>query len=114
MAQRAPVHSPGKIGRVKTYTPVPPEHKSTFAKGYNGPKWERLRRETFLRDGYRCQSCERLCVEKSRDWRERPHCDHVIPKPQGSDTLDNLQTLCGSCHSSKTDRIDRPGKAARP
>lgn len=47
----------------------------------------------FKRDGYRCVACgsdEDLTV------------DHIFPWSKGgSDELDNLQTLCGTCNSSK-------------
>ena len=37
--------------------------------------------------------------------------DHIVPRTQGGSdySLDNLQTLCTSCHNSKSsgERIDR-------
>jgi len=75
---------------------------NAYQRGYGGNHWQRRRRETFLRDNYVCQECGELCIEGDRDWRRRPHCDHIKPKPEGKDDIDNLQTLCGSCHSIKT------------
>lgn len=50
-------------------------------------------RAVWDRDGWRCLTCgshENLTV------------DHTVPFSKGgSDDIDNLQTLCGSCNSSK-------------
>lgn len=44
----------------------------------------------FTRDGFKCRRC---------GWRGNLHPHHVIHKSQrGSDTLDNLITLCSDCH----------------
>lgn len=38
------------------------------------------------------------------------HVDHVVPKSAGgSDLMDNLRTLCRSCHSRKTVREEQGG-----
>lgn len=51
----------------------------------------------FRRDGYRCVNC---------DTDDNLTVDHITPWSKGgSDDLDNLQTLCGSCNSSKGDRV---------
>lgn len=59
---------------------------------------ERLRPFVYERDGYRCRRCgaeEPLSV------------DHIIPRSKGGPTtLENLQTLCCPCNSSKGDRIE--------
>jgi 5-methylcytosine-specific restriction protein A len=50
----------------------------------------------LLRDGYQCRVCLRVVSGKAA------HVDHIIPKSKGgSDLVDNLQTLCVSCHSKK-------------
>ena len=52
-----------------------------------------LRTQVFERDQYRCINCdshEKLCA------------DHIYPESKGgATTLENLQTLCQSCNSSK-------------
>ena len=60
-----------------------------------GRVWAALRRRVFRRDGYRCRACGRP---------GRLECDHVVPLRQGGPLLhvDNLQTLCRSCHIEKT------------
>lgn len=105
MPQKAPIWHVPQIGSPKSYLSPAPVRPSPSRRGYGGSRWERLRRAAFLRDDYVCCRCGRVCVERSRDHGERPHCDHVMPKDQGGkDELDNLQTLCGSCHSGKTDK----------
>ena len=60
-----------------------------------GPRWERLRRMVFKRDGYRCVLCRGA---------GRLECDHVVPLHRGGPPFDinNLQTCCRSCHLEKT------------
>ena len=103
MAQRAAIVRFGLIPAMQ-WPGLPPSRPTAVERGYGGKKWERLRQETFCRDDYRCRRCGRLCVEKAAGGKpdEWPHADHIVPKPEGKDVLENLQTLCGSCHSSKT------------
>lgn len=68
-------------------------------------QWEARRRrlapQVFARDGHRCCSCGRRPDDDDVDLT----VDHVIPlASDGSDDLDNLQTLCRSCNSRKRDR----------
>lgn len=52
-----------------------------------------VRRAVYLRDGYRCLRCR---------IPERLSLDHIIPWSKGGpDTVENLQTLCRPCNSSK-------------
>lgn len=56
-----------------------------------------LRRQVYERDGYQCQHCG--CGENLQ-------IDHVHPVSRGGATsVDNLQTLCGTCNQRKRDRI---------
>ena len=61
----------------------------------NKRRWQAVRRAVFKRDGYRCRACGRP---------GRLECDHVIPLDRGGAPydMDNLQTLCRSCHFAKT------------
>jgi HNH endonuclease len=58
------------------------------------------REAVFVRDGWKCRNC-------TSRWRLT--IDHIIPISQGgSDRMNNLQTLCGPCNSSKgTKRVFR-------
>ena len=54
--------------------------------------WERLRGETFDRDGYRCRECGKAGVLE---------CHHVIPLETWPDqpwVISGLLTLCRGCH----------------
>lgn len=85
------------------------ERPNSYRRGYGGKRWEYIRKRVFLRDNYICQICGELCIEGSSDPKLRPHCDHIIPKPVGKDTIDNCQTTCGSCHSKKTAKERKSG-----
>ena len=58
-------------------------------------RWAAVRRQVFKRDGYRCRKCGRA---------GRLEADHVVPLNRGGAPLDvdNVQTLCRSCHFQKT------------
>jgi hypothetical protein len=56
-----------------------------------------IRKRVYERDGWRCVRC---------DSPDNLTLDHIIPWSQnGPDKADNLQTLCGSCNSSKGARV---------
>lgn len=76
---------------------------SAYARGYGGKGWLRVRKLVLVRDRYRCRACRALLGLRRRD----AHVDHIVPIAQGgSSSMDNLQTLCAACHSSKTTRED--------
>lgn len=65
---------------------------SSTAQGY-GARWRKLRLLVLGRDPL-CRTCQRA---SSTD------VDHITPKRlDGTDTLENLQGLCGPCHARKT------------
>ena len=52
-----------------------------------------LTKQVFERDAYRCVTCAGH-IDLT--------CDHVIPESKGGETsLENLQTMCRPCNSSK-------------
>lgn len=83
----------GKMGIVRLY----------------GPDLEALRRECFERDGYQCQYELRRedlpeygMVRIFRCWQkvtwETGEMAHIRTKRNNGDTLDNVRTLCPTCH----------------
>lgn len=59
------------------------------------PQW--LRTQVFERDAYRCVQCGS---------HKALHADHIYPFSKGGEcTLDNLQTLCGSCNIRKGAKV---------
>jgi len=79
--------------------------------GYYGPNWPNQRRETITRDQARCQDCgltepesvekygAELTVHHKTDLREfvdAGNLDH-----ESANQLDNLVTLCVSCHGQR-------------
>jgi 5-methylcytosine-specific restriction enzyme A len=57
-----------------------------------------VREYVFQRDNHQCQSCGQT---------KKLSIDHIIPLANGgSNDISNLQTLCGSCNSSKKHHFD--------
>ena len=58
-------------------------------------RWQHTRRRVLDRDGWRCRKC-------GRPGRLEVH--HVVPLHQGGDgyALDNLESICPSCHIAIT------------
>lgn len=66
-------------------------------RGY-GYKWEKIRAKVLKRDRYLCCQCLVKQVYKAAK-----DVDHIVARCDGgSDTLDNLQSLCQPCHRKKT------------
>lgn len=56
--------------------------------------WDSLRRSVYARDRHRCTLCGRKGGR-----RLALHAHHIVPLSRGgTNTLDNLATLCGDCH----------------
>lgn len=67
-------------------------------KGRGGRKWRQLRGRVLRRDRY-------LCQEHLRKGEDIPanEVDHKIPLSRGgTDSLENLESLCKRCHDRKT------------
>ena len=64
-------------------------------------RWAEVRRTVFERDGWRCRTCGRA---------GKLECDHIVPLRRGGDpwAVENLQTLCRSCHVGKSRGDWRP------
>lgn len=66
-------------------------------RGY-GKDWQEIRKQALKRDSHLCQSCK-----SKGKFTKATHVDHIKPKSQGgSNAMSNLQSLCVSCHSEKT------------
>ncbi len=62
----------------------------------------KLRLEVYERDGFKCVTCG---VQKNLT------LDHIKPEILGgASTIENLQTMCKSCNSSKGTEYDEPDK----
>lgn len=69
-------------------------HTKTAPSAYRKAKLgQRLRKQVFERDAYRCRLCgSHLDL----------HVDHIFPESKGGRTeLSNLQTLCAPCNTKK-------------
>ena len=77
----------------KRYHPPSTPRLSAARRGY-GRRWRRLRL-IVLRANPICAKCDEPATD----------IDHITPRVRGgTDSFDNLQALCHSCHSIKTRR----------
>jgi 5-methylcytosine-specific restriction endonuclease McrA len=71
---------------------------------------DEARRVVFRRDHAVCAACGVDCLGEGLPWA----ADHIVPLADGGPhELENLQTLCGSCHRDKTSREARERAARR-
>lgn len=59
-------------------------------------RWGMIRKQVYKRDNYTCQ----ICGIQYKDKNGNPlHAHHIVPyRINRDDSLDNLITLCASCH----------------
>ncbi len=89
-----------KGGRCEDHQPEPwctSKAKSASDRGY-GYQWKKIRSKALIRDAHLCQHCfKKGIITVATD------VDHIIPKAKGgTNALENLQSLCNSCHKIKT------------
>jgi hypothetical protein len=78
---------------------------------YYGPNWPEQRKKTLERDNESCQECDMTRDEHYQNYNEDLHIHHKVPRRQIIDeenptieqfelanSLDNLVTVCKSCH----------------
>lgn len=83
----------------KTYNKTRYE-KNSLTANYHTTTWKKLREAVLARDNHLCQECLRQgYIEEAK------HVDHIEPAVKRPDLfwqMDNLQSLCASCHTKKT------------
>jgi 5-methylcytosine-specific restriction endonuclease McrA len=86
---------------VSNFRPCPKPKKSKRIPSVirvKGKAMEKLRRECFERDGYRCVVCGAWVIWE-RDLPRSGHMAHVIGRGRGGpDVIDNVLTKCAECH----------------
>ena len=61
-----------------------------------GSSWDRIRKAVLARDNYTCRSCRR---------KDNLTVDHIVQLSKGgTNSMENLQTLCRYCHEKKDNR----------
>ena len=93
------------MAKIKTLTPrvktlTTSKTASRVVERDRGRSWRRKRERVLRRDGY-------LCVHCNNNGRVTgaTEVDHIVTLDQGgSDSMDNLQSLCKECHAVKTAR----------
>ena len=61
-----------------------------------GSSWDRIRKAVLVRDNYTCRSCRR---------KDNLTVDHIVQLSKGgTNSMENLQTLCRYCHEKKDNR----------
>ncbi|MDZ5712251.1 HNH endonuclease [Jeotgalibacillus haloalkalitolerans] len=85
-------------------------------KFYKSKEWQALRQKALKRDKHECQRCKRLGrvttanTDQPRDHKRKGslhvhHLKEVKTHPHLALTLDNLETLCRTCHNVVHDRL---------
>ncbi|HPH95927.1 MAG TPA: DEAD/DEAH box helicase [Anaerolineaceae bacterium] len=63
-----------------------------------GPDWNRIRNQVRARDGYRCQACGAVEMQKSAHHVHHKQPFRSFTSREEANRLDNLITLCPNCH----------------
>lgn len=84
---------------------------SRHERGY-GSDWDKRRKRILERDCGLCQEClrhGRVTAVGGKPYSA--YVDHIVPKAEGgTDEYGNLETLCRSCHTAKTDKEKNRGR----
>jgi len=76
------------------------------AKYWRGKKWKKIRLAVYKRDNYICQKCGVKCSGKPG--KKLIQCHHIKPWKMSKDnSMENLITLCLSCHIKEDFRFDK-------
>ncbi len=90
---RCPAHA--KHGRKHADQALDRRRGSAHSRGYDRA-WQRIRGLKLKRNPI----CEH-CKAKGRTTAAKD-VDHIVPLPEGTNKMDNLQALCRRCHNVKT------------
>lgn len=64
-----------------------------------GESWNSIRKKVLQRDDYKCQFCGITETLQREQQKRGLHVHHKIPSSEGgSDNMENLITVCPSCH----------------
>lgn len=79
--------------------------ESASQRGY-GHRWRKIRDRIMARDRSLCQTCLRLGI-----FTRATEVDHIACKALGgSDSDDNLEAICRTCHKRKTQQEAKYGQ----
>jgi 5-methylcytosine-specific restriction endonuclease McrA len=85
-----------------------------YRKLYNTPHWRRLREVALLRDSFTCQRCK-CFLKRGRTEAQSAVVHHLTPHKGNADLffdIDNLQSVCWSCHSGVIQSEEARGYSA--
>lgn len=73
-----------------------------MARRLYGPEWNKRRRQAWERDEHKCTNCgDPVGIKKC-------HIDHIIELSRGgTNMLENLRTLCPTCHCLRKEMSHR-------
>lgn len=79
---------------------------------YKSRKWRETRQRVLERDNYECQECKKQGIVKTIDHSKHKsldvdHIKELDSYPELAFDMDNLVTLCVSCHNKKHNRYQR-------
>lgn len=74
---------------------------------WRGSNWERIRRKVYERDDNVCQICGTRCISKNEydgtNGSKIRQCHHKEKYEENhNNNLDNLITICASCHGKNS------------
>ncbi len=79
---------------------------------YKSRKWREIRQRVLERDNYECQECKKQGIVKTIDHTKHKsldvdHIKELDSNPHLAYDMDNLVTLCVSCHNKKHNRYQK-------
>ncbi|HDY90330.1 MAG TPA: HNH endonuclease [bacterium] len=79
-----------------------------------GEDWPKLRLASYKRDGYECKKCGMTMTEHREKYKQGLHCHHIVPFLSTRDnSMDNLITLCKSCHVKEDAELIKKGRMVK-